>query len=222
MTGTRLRRRAPKIAGGITPITQFSNTTSTSSTISWPGSLAAGMVAILIDYARSSNNSAAPTDVVPSGFTGFSNGTASAAGSLTTNGFRIRASYKLLTGSESGSITGMNGSSANDKRLLIYQGASPITSIVFASSVAAEATTGNPSSKSGTSTTPPSVMVGAAGTNTGTPAFSTESPAFGSTSSSSNVIVGRTISDSTTLAQTIDMSDLGNCNAIWLGFLEFA
>jgi hypothetical protein len=93
--------------GGIVAVVQQDSATSTASTITWP-SVKAGDIAVLHDYAASAAST--PTAVTPDGFT---NACDSSNATL-----RAMTSWKLCTGAESGSLTGMNGNVSNRKAMV--------------------------------------------------------------------------------------------------------
>jgi hypothetical protein len=94
---------------GITSIAQQDSATSTSSTITWP-TVAAGDIAVLFDYAKSGST---PTEVTPDGFSNMCNSSDADDRAMT--------SFKLCNGSESGSLTGMNGATTNRKCMVTFR-----------------------------------------------------------------------------------------------------
>lgn len=140
-------------------LTQVLSATSMADTIAWPGSLAAGDLAVMLDQANSASNGVPPTTVVPSGFTSIVN-TASAFS------HRQICSYKILTGSESGSLTGMDGVDSDSKAMLIFRGSAPITSVTVGG-VTGQQTTGNPTAQvpAASGGTPPLIVIGAYGSD---------------------------------------------------------
>jgi hypothetical protein len=103
-------------------LTQVLSATSTASTITWPATLAAGDLAVMFDSGNSEGPP--PTTVVPSGFTSIINTTDGSFG-------RMICSYKILTGSESGSLTGMNAAD-NRKAMVIFRGSRAIIRVTVA------------------------------------------------------------------------------------------
>lgn len=99
------------LAGGVVSIAQVLSATSTGSTINFPGGIQAGDLIVLCDMAESG---AAPTAVTPSGFSVIANNT--------TGIRRMMLTYKKADGTESGALTGMNGSSNNAKVMVIFRG----------------------------------------------------------------------------------------------------
>lgn len=198
--------------GGL-EISLFASATSTAATITWPGSLQSGMVAFLIDHANNIINK--PTDVTPSGFTNIP-----LSGTAQTDGFnRVKTSYKILTGSESGSLTGMDGDSFDRKIMFIIQGTSPIASVTI-SDATVNLTNSDPGSEtiSASNGIGPVLVIGSASIgSSATAAFSTESPAFDATVAATRMVAGYKIYNSSPQDHTIDMNDLGSGNAL-IGF----
>jgi hypothetical protein len=133
-----LARYAAPAGSAVTEYNFVSATTSTTSTIAWPADRAAGDLAILVQGAGALNTP--PTAVTPTGFTNIANTGASASAAN-----RTMVDYKILTGSESGNITGMNGST-NRKNLFIYRPNSAITTLTI-STVNQQTTTGTPTNQ---------------------------------------------------------------------------
>lgn len=184
--------------------------TSTAATVTWP-SVAAGDVAILFDFADGAVS--APSAVTPSGFTNHVDLTAAST-------LRMMISSKVCTGSESGSLTGMNGNVANSKVMLIFEaGVSSINSSTWN----AQMTAGNPAAQivSATAGSVPLIVFGAAaaGDGGGLPGFSTASPAFDAQVTAGTLRTGYTIYNSAPADHTIDMNDVLN-NALASGYLE--
>ncbi|MER8464178.1 hypothetical protein [Mesorhizobium sp. M1396] len=93
-------------AGPVTSITLFSTTTSTSDTIAWPASIRSGDVAVLADRAATLTG-VPPPSVIPTGFIGLTDDqTTQGVGQVSQ---RLITSWRLLDGSETGLITGLNG-----------------------------------------------------------------------------------------------------------------
>lgn len=191
----------------------FSSATSTGSTITWPAALLAGDVAVLMD--RALNNSGVPTAVIPSGFTSVVDDTINEA--------RQIVSRKICTGSESGALTGMNGSNKNEKILIIFRSSSPPSSSVV-NSLNNEHTSGNPASQLCTSGsgTPPLIVVAAYGSQ-GSISSRGFSPAKDNEiTSSPNVYLAYKIYDSAPSNVTIDMNDDGVNNILQSFYLTFS
>lgn len=206
-------------AGPVTTVSLFSTTTSTGTTIAWPASLQAGDVAVLVDRAATVSGSPPPS-VVPTGFTGLTD-------DQTTQGIgqvsqRLVNSWRLLDGSESGNITGLNGTGG--KVLYIIRGDNPIVGVT-PSVWNHQATTGDPTSQSvlASGQATPLAVIGAAVGSAGSAAFSTASPAFDATQTAGTgapLIAGYKLYNSLPANHTIDMADLG-INALASGYLRF-
>lgn len=122
--------------GGITVISFFDSATSTASTITAPASINAGDAIILFDRPVSSGT---PPSTVPTNFI-------SIGDNVNTN-LRSILSYKLALGTEGGtSITGANGSTSNQKVMLVFRG-NTAASLITISSFVGQATTGNPTAQ---------------------------------------------------------------------------
>ncbi|TGS63018.1 hypothetical protein EN844_24615 [Mesorhizobium sp. M3A.F.Ca.ET.201.01.1.1] len=205
----------PIIGGGlasVAPVSLFSHTTSTASTIAWPASIQASDVAVIYDYAAGFST---PTSVTPTGFTNFVN--------TTVSPIRAMASFKILVGGETGNITGMNGTVNNAKVLHIFRGAQAVVSVNSAS-VNQVCQTGDPVSQTVTSSggAAPLVVIGGASKISGAPSFSTASPAFdGTDTAGSRLIVGYKIYNSSPVDHTIDSAgDGGNGSSLFSAYLE--
>lgn len=160
----------------ITTITPFATVAASAAALNWPASLQAGDVAVIIQAAQSITGTGTPVSVVPSGFTliGETYGVSPVR-------FRVNAARKILTGSESGTITGMTGNAYSDRTLYVFRPNVPCT-LVTHKSYQGEVTaaSGDPAlqtvpSGSGSA---PLIIMAMTGDGAGTPAFSTESPAL--------------------------------------------
>lgn len=159
---------------------------SNSNTISWP-TTSFGDVAILLDVALNASASTKPTNVVPSGFVQIGTNSEQIYDAFPELWWaRVTLSAKKCTGSESGNITGMNGTEDNNKILLLFDaGATSINPQGFTNGM----TTGNPNSKTITASggTTPLIVVGACcalkaeSTN-----FTTQNPSFDSVIAKTN------------------------------------
>lgn len=195
-----------RAAGQAAPILSFlSSATAIAATITWP-SVQAGDIAYVIDSA--SNSSGAPTSVTPSGFTNIFD-----SGAFLTF-YKVMVSRKICTGSESGSLTGMDGTNSDNKVLLVFRATKAAASVTN-STPTSEATAGNPASQdilaSGQVT--PLIVFGVSAAS-GTAAFSTASPAFDATvaTSAGRLLVGYKIYNAAPADHTIDQNDLGTMN----------
>ena len=174
------------------------------------GSIAAGDLAIFIDYAKSS--AAVPASVTPSGFTNVSNA---------NNGVDIRGmiSVKKLDGTE-GSVSGMVGGNDNNKVGLVFRPSIAFTTIT-AHDIASEATPGNPASQTcdPTAETSAVLLFGISGSSGGTAAFSTRSPAADASvaTADADLLVSYNIFNTSPQSVQVDMNQLNSAN--WLASL---
>jgi len=122
-------------------LTHVASATSTGSTISWPAGIQAGDIAILVDNAMATGSN--PTNVVPGAMTQVDTTTDSAS----LYNIRRTISRRICTGSESGSMTGLNGSGKNAKTLTILR---PNWALGYGSHVGSSVvvSTSNPSARS--------------------------------------------------------------------------
>jgi hypothetical protein len=122
-------------APALASVSNVGNASSTAATITWP-SVQAGDMAILFDVGAGSPG-LVPGAVTPSGFTNMCN---------VTDGISVRAmtSFKMCTGAESGSLTGMNGFLSNKKGMLILRGDITFASISGAGAQNGALSSGNP------------------------------------------------------------------------------
>jgi hypothetical protein len=106
-------------AGGLTSIAQQASASASSgTTITWPA-VAAGDIAVLFDVAA--NASGFPTAVTPTGFTNMCNVTGSSLQ-------RAMMHFKLCDGTETGTLTCMNGALVNRRSMVTFRGTPAITS----------------------------------------------------------------------------------------------
>ncbi|MGE8942706.1 hypothetical protein ACO2I3_12395 [Leptospira interrogans] len=115
-------------------ITFKASSTSTGSIITVPGTRAAGDIIVIFQYAQQSSGT--PTSVTPSGFT-------QAYEAATDFNRRIEYSYKISDGTE-GTVTGMNGNSANKKICLVF---STTGTSISHDSFTSDFTTSNPAAQ---------------------------------------------------------------------------
>ena len=205
---------SPVVASGLTTLSLQDNATSTSTTITGPSSIQTGDLILLLDR---SYGAAAPSTVVPSGFTSIVN----------TAGSNLRqiVSRKIADGSEaSATITGMAAGFFGDvaKELYVFRGDAAISSVT-ASTPNNQATTGNPSSQSVTASggTPPLIVFGAYGVGTGTVDPRTFSPAKdGEINGAATSYLAYKIYNSSPADVSIDMDDEGDENCLQSFYLE--
>ena len=201
-------------ASAPTSLTFIASATSTGANITIPAGAAAGDLAILVDCGLQGNPG--PSLVIPSGFTQVAN-------TAPSNTRRMTTSRKVLVGGDpSSSITGMNGLGSNDKVLLVFRPDAAINSVTQSTWHTPSQTNANPPSQSVVASAgdPPLIVIGAASNSTSASAFSTASPAFDGTVTSSNrLIVGYKIYNSSPANHTIDMNDLGAANVLQSGYI---
>ena len=205
--------------GALTSISLFSSTfnpATPSTTIPWPAGIQAGDLAVLTD---TSMNFSTPGTVVPTGFTQIVNVTG--GGTLVA---RVIQSYRILDGTESGSITGnLSSYSYNSKILYIFRG-NVLISTVTPSTWNSQATTGDPNAQTvlASSGTPPLIVLGCGLGANGGEIFTTASPTFDATQQYGNAaanISGYKIYTSSPADHSIDVSANGNPNALVSGYL---
>lgn len=189
-------------------LTFIGSAVSSGATITIPAAALENDIAFLADFY---NNGA--DDFIPSGFTSLANGVAEGDA-------RLRTSYRVLGSSPGGtSVTGMDGTT-DSKVMLIFR-PSIVASSIAIPTWGSEGRSGDPGQQtvSASGQTAPLVVIGVAATS-GTPAFNTQSPAFGATVTQGGVIVGYTIYNLTPLDQTVDMGDLGSRNVLQSGYIR--
>ncbi len=197
----------PANAPALVSLAYVTHVSSTTNAISWPGGIQSGDVAFLFDCGQGIT---APSEVVPGGFTKFAGGT--------SDGIRSVSSYKILTGSESGSITGMDGSSNDVKMLVIFRANIPISTLTIVA--LKEQYTGNspsPQTVNPSAEIVPVVVIGCIGSHSGPADYQfTTSPAFDAelTATGSRMIVGHTIYNSSPVSHNIDANDGGTNAAV--------
>lgn len=186
-------------------ISLVASTTSTSSSITIPGTLADGDIGILVDCANGTI-----TGGLPTGYTSLIN-QANSTG-------RVRISYKLLTTADQGaSVSGMSGTTSTNKAYYVIRGASAFDAIVTFQS--ATGSTGDPSQRSMTTRTtqPPSFYVGAAFSD-GSMSVSGSLSTNGTATTNTSALKIYYQIDNTPAAGTLtwDMSDGGGLNILGL------
>lgn len=203
------------VVGGV-ELTFIGSGNSTAQTVTWPGGVTSECIAFLFDHAV--NIVGTPTEVIPTDF-------ALVPGASVNNSTsRYTATYKYpLTGSESGSLTGQNGSSSNEKVLLVFKIAGG--TIVNFGGMNTVITDTNPVAQStaASSSAIPALVLGCISSPTNAVAFVTETPSFDSTVSISNtrMTAGYKMYNLSPSDHTIDMNDLGNRNVMNLFTVQF-
>lgn len=188
----------------------FSATNSNSTSVSWPAGLSAGQLAVFIDivWLYSSGSTTGPT-----GFTSLLDFAGTA---------RIFISYKILTGTESGTIAGTPTATLRYNRCL-YIFDTGATSYTVANGMTwnKESTTGNPVSQTVTSSaaTVPAIVFGVAHADSSTATFSTNSPALTTQQTgSADAICGYKIYNSSPVNHSVDTNDNGT-NLLVSGYI---
>lgn len=187
-----------------------SPTSSSAATVAWPAGLQAGDLAVLLDYA---SGFSVPANVVPTGFTQIVT-----AGAVVARG---SANYKILTGTETGNITGMSGLILG-KLLYIFRADSAIAA-VNPSTWNAEATASDPAAQTvaASSGIAPLIVLAMCFGTDGNVSFSTASPAFTATTqygSSNSGMGGYKIYLSSPVDHLVDMVDR-NSNVLLSGYV---
>lgn len=204
------------IVGGV-EITFFASANSTGSTVTWPASVASGDIAVLIDHAL--NIIGTPGDVAASGFTNI------AAATYSDSFKRIKSYWKICTGSETGSLSCVNGNQQNGKVLLVFRPTGGTITTVTPTDAFIESQDGDIPAQvvnaSGGAT--PLIVIGAT-IGQATTAFTTASPAFDATvaTSSTRLIVGYKMYNSSPADHTIDMNDVGGGNGLLSFYLKLS
>ena len=178
---------------------------SNGSTITWP-SVQAGDIAYLFDTAA--NNSGSPTLVTPSGFT-------SIVSESWATFWASGISRRICDGSETGSITGMDGTNSENKVLLVFRGTHPVASVTN-STPTTQGTTGNPTSQNinASGQVTPLIVFGMVYAGSASVAFATETPSFDATVTDAlnRLRVGYKIYNASPANHTIDQADQGSAN----------
>lgn len=202
-------------SGGGIDLSYVGAATSTSTSVTAPGGIASGDLAIYMDLATSFAE--IPAAVTPSGFTNILN----AGGALSGDDVRCMVSYKILTGGET-SITGMNGIEQENKCLLVYRPDKSVTSVLPLSGASwgQQITASNPSSQATTLSglSSPIVFLGISYGQTGG-GFSTASPSFDATHTVGDTVFGRKLYNADPQNHTVDMNDTG-FNALFSGYIR--
>lgn len=118
------------MAGGkLTSISQVLSATSTGATIDFPAGIQAGDLIVLFDACFGSAFAGAPASVTPTGFSLAQGNSGGGAASPFTAG-RFNLWYKFATGAETGSLTGMNGTTMY-KAMLVFRGNAPALTLTL-------------------------------------------------------------------------------------------
>ena len=195
-------------AAAITSLSQFATANSGGSTVTWPGSIQNGDLAVLFDF---SSGGSTPAKVVPTGFT-----EVVLSGSPTSSVSRVVMALRICDGTETGNITGMtSGGVAVGKNLHIMRADVPITAAVAAGG-RIDTTGGNPASQTLLSGSGVAPLVNFAARGGAGNTFSVESPALVAklTNSFINLVSGYRGYMSSPADNTFDASDAGSID--WL------
>lgn len=135
------------IATVLKSLQHIGSTTSSGETIAWPSGTRSGDIAILVDNAMTLG-STAPSNVVPSGMTSMNSSSDNVTGTI-PNAYAVRRtiSRKILTTTETGSLTGMAATDRNRKTLTVLRPNWLVTSITHIGT-SFTLSTGNPSERS--------------------------------------------------------------------------
>lgn len=183
--------------------------TSTAATITIPAGAAAGDFAFLM---QQSAHSTTVASVIPTGWTAipgtFNTGS---AGSPET---RWLGAYKVLEAGDPGaSITGMDGDVNDQKIMVVFYGATPLSGIAFGDVLGA-VNSGDIASDliDADVGTAPLIVIGVSGCNDFAATFSTASPAFDAQLTAGNLRLGYKLYTSSPADHTIDKTDEGQRN----------
>lgn len=187
-----------------------SSATSTASTITAPSDIVAGD--LLVIYDRATNTSGLPTSVVPSGFT-------SILDQGTENLRRTICSFKIASGSEAGtSITGMNGTSANIKIMMVFSTNGATSAIAY--DVEFQSTDADPTAQTITSSSGSPPLVAFAFIRQVTTTSQSFSPTQDGTVVNGQNTGYYKIYNSSPANITVDCGDGGNANALMSFYIE--
>lgn len=200
-------------------ITHFASATSTGSTINFPASIIAGDLIVMVDKAATSFGT--PASVTPSGFTSINEQTGNDSTGFI--GYRQHLTYKLALGTETGSLTGMNGSATNAKAMHVFRGDIAAT-LITVSTPNGQLTTGNPTAQSVNASggTPPLVVIGAYGAAAAVSPRTFSTTADGEANPDTTLYLAYKIYNSAPANTSIDMDDEGNINILQSCWIEMA
>lgn len=190
-------------APGIGSVAFQASATSIAATITCP-TVQQGDVGVLFDFARDTGETV-PSQTIPSGFTLTKTDTY-----LTSSGYRGTVSRKIFDGTESGSsLTGQDGSSSDNKVLLVFRPSAPATSI-GSSTWLGELDTANPAAQliAASGQQVPLIRLAVAGIAAGTSAFAAGTFDATVATSSGDLLVGYAVQNSAGSDDTVDMDDL--------------
>lgn len=103
--------------------------------ITYPAGIQAGDLIVLFEGAIN-NPASIPTNVNITGYTQIQN--------TASNPARVKSSYRVADGSESGVITGLNGTGRDQKVMLVFRGSRPVVGWSIGGSATSGLTASNP------------------------------------------------------------------------------
>ena len=205
----------------LTTISVFGSATSTSNVIAFPASIIAGDLIVFVDRASNIAFGGVPTDVTPTGFTRV--GSSLSGTSPVVVGYRQNAWYKLAAGTESGNLTGMDGTGADHKAMYVFRGNVPAAMLTLGDADGTIENT-NPASQSCTagSGVAPLVVFGAYGSSGAVDPRTFSTPKGGEINPSTLLYLAYKIYDSSPANTDIDMDDEGDMNALQSFYIQMA
>lgn len=223
----------PISSGGKRKLTSISvigsNYSEDTDTVAYPVGvpLQPGDVGVCFNYCTSENNGANPTTVIPAGYTSLFNQTGSTSEIDPPDSGKARAivSYKILDGSESGTLLGMIENRREGMAILIVRGNIPATTVELAGENF-QGFSNNPSEQDILSNlgVVPLLVFGWATREAAPAVFTKNTPAFGTLLDAPNrFIIGYTVYNVNPLMHEID-SDQGSglYASLMGGYLQFS
>ena len=198
------------MGGSVTSVSLFASTITNTSSLAYPASIAAGDVAVILDFSRG-------VPVLPSGFTNIPG-----ADSGGPNG-QTRASYRILDGSETGSVSVMSDTDSGAV-MLVFRGDVPITTVTPAGWTAEASATSSPATQlvpSGSGAAPLAVF-GIIGAGTSSTTFGTVSPSFDAVLGSDEARLAYKIYNASPADVSVGGNDNGNGNGMASGYIAFS
>lgn len=190
------------------------------STVTIPGSSAAGDIAFLVD--TGGGFSPGPVKVVPSGWTEIAESTPGSGGTRTVT------SYKVLTAGDisSPSVTGMAkiASGDMDKLMLVFRPDVPINTVAASTWNAPTSTNSNPPAQSvlASAGIAPLIVFGVLGSNNPALTFNASTLPALTVVTARYVVAGYKIYSASPADHVVDMDDLGSQLQMQSGYLSFA
>lgn len=203
------RRRG---GAGLTSVSLFASTSSSTSSLAYPGSITAGDVAVVLVYRQGTESGSNP-----SGFTNIASATTGSGDATTTY-----VLYKILDGSETGSVSVITGATNSGSAMLVFRGNAPITTVTPGTFTVEVSGIPAPSNQVVTvGSTTPLAVVAVCGAS-GTAGFGTWSPAYDAQVVTTKAVAAYKIYNSSPSNVTVVGSDGGNANAMASGRLVFS